>query len=470
MRPPGFRVLLLTVVGLPFILATSRDSLVGSGSRHRSLVRSEPPLGRDAAEPEELSSSALELAPAEGDVALQGHKAGVRQKWDFDNHGACLASTVSLARDPFILPDAAIQCSSTDFGSPQTKIGSWKKFVRLTTTSKWAWAPKHMSNYKGQYLQFLFAGNKVVKEVRTLGRQGHWCSDPNCQSEHRRRSASSARRRRAGDWRNRGYPTEFKVEYHEAGTKYWREHPKSCFKEYADRVETCYLQPPIVAMAVRLKVVKWYRFPGLRADLIGCDYVNLHRIAGSPGKPGHDGPPGPPGYRGWIGKAGAPGEVGLPGFMGVQGDPGKPGKTGPKAPPVDCIWDAWSPWSPCSRTCGGGWYRRDRSWAIYPQNAGKNCEGVTFSYALCAMDPCPVVDNATANLTANLSLNTSNETARDNMTNLSNAEKDPADKSEPLFPDTLLEILPGSALSRLLSPLAAVAVAAFLGLGPGVQA
>lgn len=441
-QPPLALALLASLPGLLAVgSADSRGAADASGhGRHRrSLVRAEPQLARAAAgslAEDEEPQQQLEAEDPPASVLDLQHAAGTAAgaRWDFYPKGACLASTVSLAKDPFLLPDEALNCSSTDSGDCAAPVGGWKLNARLPARDQtWSWAPDANVDPAGQWLGFTFPGDKVIMQIKTRGRIGHWCSDPDCQQPHRRRFAN-IRRRRVGAWRNRGFPTEFKVEYHEAGPEHWTVHPKSCFKEYADREETCYLDPPIVAASVRLKVVKVSNFAGLRADFVGCDYVNLHRIIGSPGKHGEDGPPGPPGPRGWIGDAGTLGEPGLPGFTGPPGLPGKQGLEGPRARPVDCLWDAWSPWSPCSRTCGAGWYRRDRSWAIYPQNNGKNCEGVTFSYGLCATDPCPVEVNLTN------SSNTSSEPNDTIVVNQTKSLTDPANKGEPKFPADLLEM------------------------------
>ncbi|XP_004698457.2 A disintegrin and metalloproteinase with thrombospondin motifs 16 [Echinops telfairi] len=66
-------------------------------------------------------------------------------------------------------------------------------------------------------------------------------------------------------------------------------------------------------------------------------------------------------------------------------------KYGDKGPqPTHGHWSDWSPWSSCSRTCGGGVSRRDRSCtAPQPSHGGKFCEGSTHSLKLCNRQICP---------------------------------------------------------------------------------
>jgi len=310
-------------------------------------------------------------------------------KWDYTTKGKCLASIISLAKDRFTLPDSSLTCSSTDNTAWKTQ-----NLARLRGWSKTSWRPATNVNAVGQWLGFDFGANKVVTQIKTKGRYGYWCRSWWCKNPNRRRQAAT-RRRRYGKWKNRGFISEIAVQYHEVGPVYWREHPAKCFKAYADKVETCYLDPPIVASAVRLVINRYNDTPGLRADFYGCDYVALTRIMGSTGLTGEEGVAGPPGFRGWPGPPGSPGPPGKTGNPGPPGPPGEKGFQGPKPEAMDCEWEAWSPWSPCSRTCGGGWYRRDRGYARYPQNGGKDCEGVSFSYGLCSMQLCPgvVVNN-----------------------------------------------------------------------------
>ncbi|XP_006875027.1 PREDICTED: A disintegrin and metalloproteinase with thrombospondin motifs 16 [Chrysochloris asiatica] len=66
----------------------------------------------------------------------------------------------------------------------------------------------------------------------------------------------------------------------------------------------------------------------------------------------------------------------------------KYGDKGPK--PTHGHWSDWSSWSPCSRTCGGGVSRRDRSCTNpKPSHGGKFCEGSTRTLKLCNSQKCP---------------------------------------------------------------------------------
>eukprot|EP01127_Copromyxa_protea_P017750 TRINITY_DN5457_c0_g1_i1.p1 TRINITY_DN5457_c0_g1~~TRINITY_DN5457_c0_g1_i1.p1 ORF type:complete len:488 (-),score=87.74 TRINITY_DN5457_c0_g1_i1:67-1530(-) len=56
--------------------------------------------------------------------------------------------------------------------------------------------------------------------------------------------------------------------------------------------------------------------------------------------------------------------------------------------PVDCSWNAWGPWGECSKTCGGGTYRRSRT-SNAPQNGGDDCDGGPDDTGRCNTQDCP---------------------------------------------------------------------------------
>jgi len=59
--------------------------------------------------------------------------------------------------------------------------------------------------------------------------------------------------------------------------------------------------------------------------------------------------------------------------------------------PVDCLWGEWSKPSPCTKTCGGGTFRRHRAKIQEMANMGKTCEGQPSSQVgSCNAEPCPV--------------------------------------------------------------------------------
>lgn len=117
-------------------------------------------------------------------------------------------------------------------------------------------------------------------------------------------------------------------------------------------------------------------------------------IRGPPGLMGFRGPQGEPGYMGPVGppgEPGNPGKDGLDGKVGRRGPRGPPGKPGLDQPPplkVDCEWDAWGPWLDCSRTCGRGHQRRDRSIRVRPQGGGATCLGSTYDLNPCYLTRC----------------------------------------------------------------------------------
>lgn len=117
---------------------------------------------------------------------------------------------------------------------------------------------------------------------------------------------------------------------------------------------------------------------------------------------GPRGPVGPPGLPGYIGQPGMQGEVGdtspgppgrrgRDGARGHRGRTGLPGRVGWPALgfdwAVDCIWGDWGMWEECSKTCGGGFMRRERSIKRRPQSnstrLGMDCVGERFVHTEC---------------------------------------------------------------------------------------
>lgn len=129
----------------------------------------------------------------------------------------------------------------------------------------------------------------------------------------------------------------------------------------------------------------------------------LPGLPGLIGAPGNVGPPGPRGELGPKGQMGSVGDVGPPGPRGSMGEPGTPGHRGGPGRPgeqgqpgwpalgwditVDCKWDDWAPWETCSRSCQGGWTRRERAVLVQPQSNstafGKDCIGARFENKEC---------------------------------------------------------------------------------------
>lgn len=62
--------------------------------------------------------------------------------------------------------------------------------------------------------------------------------------------------------------------------------------------------------------------------------------------------------------------------------------------PVDCVWGPWEDWSGCTKSCGGGYIRRNRFVAIAPVRGGRLCQPLeTAQVEACNSEPCnPCVD------------------------------------------------------------------------------
>lgn len=154
------------------------------------------------------------------------------------------------------------------------------------------------------------------------------------------------------------------------------------------------LDPPIIASVVRLHPTTWQGHISMRADFVGCRFVDPITYRGPPGPPGligNDGGrglPGPMGPPGVMGQVGPRGEGGFAGPPGGSGPPGRQGDPGDEAPKVHCIWNAWGTWEGCTKTCNGGLEMRQRYIKVYPQNNGNNCEGPDFEERVCNPEPC----------------------------------------------------------------------------------
>eukprot|EP00932_Pfiesteria_piscicida_P018493 SRR837773.5341.p1 GENE.SRR837773.5341~~SRR837773.5341.p1 ORF type:complete len:470 (-),score=26.75 SRR837773.5341:10-1419(-) len=252
-----------------------------------------------------------------------------------------------------------------------------------------AWMPRRPFDVKKKYwVRFQFGNDKTITALRTGGYAGWWCK--NCWAMNRRRQMDSGSRRRTGEWRNRGFVHKFRIEYHEKGPVFWKTYPRILENLNADNETIHHLFPPIVAQEIRIKVLSFKTIPALRLGMVGCDYIDTHDMQGPPGPRGLAGAPGHEGAHGAPGKLGPAGPSGERGSYGAPGEPGPRGFPGPKPPKIDCEMGMWSDWTVCSRTCGGGWARRERGIHTYPQGLGNNCPGYTFEYGDCASKACPV--------------------------------------------------------------------------------
>lgn len=57
--------------------------------------------------------------------------------------------------------------------------------------------------------------------------------------------------------------------------------------------------------------------------------------------------------------------------------------------PVDCLWRQWGGWGECSRKCGGGNRLRERNYAAQAQNGGAACPGSPAEVLACNIEECP---------------------------------------------------------------------------------
>lgn len=109
-------------------------------------------------------------------------------------------------------------------------------------------------------------------------------------------------------------------------------------------------------------------------------------VTGNHGRPGIKGPRGPaPFGRGPTGPPGIPGLNGGIGPEGAKGKKGPRGKNLKSVKKVNCKWGDWSEWQPCSKTCGDGVQKRERSHLERPQGGGKSCEGSYFQTVPCGV-------------------------------------------------------------------------------------
>lgn len=57
--------------------------------------------------------------------------------------------------------------------------------------------------------------------------------------------------------------------------------------------------------------------------------------------------------------------------------------------PIDCAWNVWGGWGQCSRTCGGGVRLREREMLSQASNGGAACPGSPAEILACNVEDCP---------------------------------------------------------------------------------
>jgi hypothetical protein len=58
--------------------------------------------------------------------------------------------------------------------------------------------------------------------------------------------------------------------------------------------------------------------------------------------------------------------------------------------PIDCAWNSWGAWGECSKSCGGGLKLRQRMYLPMAHNGGKVCPGSPAEILVCNVQECPV--------------------------------------------------------------------------------
>eukprot|EP00932_Pfiesteria_piscicida_P002687 SRR837773.12613.p1 GENE.SRR837773.12613~~SRR837773.12613.p1 ORF type:complete len:313 (+),score=52.74 SRR837773.12613:292-1230(+) len=189
-----------------------------------------------------------------------------------------------------------------------------------------------------------------------------------------------------------GWVPKFGIKYKAKGQHLWKDYNRYLLgNRNPDDLMINVLSPFVVANEIMVTVMgqPHGKTPYLRVDLVGCKYADMGNARGPPGSPGLDGMPGTRGDPGDPGDPGPQGEPGPPGPPGPKGATGERGPPGGLGAPIDCAWDEWGPWSVCSKTCGGGQFRRARRMLRPPKNGGSDCPGVHFAWDVCALKACP---------------------------------------------------------------------------------
>jgi len=311
-------------------------------------------------------------------VVHHNHKVNTRRrrrvKW---LQGACLEATQSLS-------DIA-GASAVSYSSSRNLFKLWP--VQLM--SKEAWQPSLLTHWNKSWVQWSFGYNKVITRIQTRGNKGKkwkWlkykCANLKCRWVWTTACPTC------------GWTKSFEVLYHTfepAGLPVsWARYPmKFTGNTDTNTIVDHVLDPPLVASDIRIVPKRWFKMPSLRADIKGCEYFDVGKVRGPGGGTGKQGLVGEHGWPGPPGKTGEPGSDGERGYQGEGGAKGPPGPPGRKPKSIDCEWGSWSPWSACSKSCGGGYFRRERIYATLPQNGGKDCSGDAWAHDICAIEACP---------------------------------------------------------------------------------
>lgn len=256
-----------------------------------------------------------------------------------------------------MIPDAAIHATSFLDASVHGAGTMWRSRLDNPGTP---WCAS--VNDPHQYIEYNFNTDRLVTQVLTRGRNdccAQWVT--HFEFEFRRKENDGA-------WVK--YSQEF------------------IGNEDRSSLRVNVLDPPVIAAQVRLRPTQWHEHICMRADLVGCKFVDPRKFMGLPGPPGSPGrsggtgAPGQPGMMGVQGPTGKPGQEGEEGPTGAPGLNGADGKDGENAVEVACVWHEWGPWKECSKTCHGEESRK-RWIEVYPQGGGRNCEGPDFEEKPC---------------------------------------------------------------------------------------
>jgi len=311
------------------------------------------------AAPQEMPSAQQEAEDAEAEAGDSG-KAG---------SATCLTGAYRLVGDISNRMIQDVQISASSYWHDLGDYGKGHMWRARLDNFGTPWCSWH--NDVNQWLQYDFLENKLISQVLTRGR--HNCCAMWVKTFY------LTYRRKGGAWAR--YNKVFQANSDQNG------------------LAVNLVEPPIVANMVRIHPTSWSMHISLRADFVGCRYVDPSSYKGPPGAPGVPGNngviglPGMPGPPGVAGQVGPRGESGWAGPPGSGGSPGRQGAPGDMAPKVHCVWNAWGPFEGCTKTCNGGLEMRQRYIKVYPQNNGNNCDGPDFEQRVCAVEPCGLMMN-----------------------------------------------------------------------------
>jgi len=301
-------------------------------------------------------SSAAPSRPGRGSAALVDEAEGAQIN-GMDIAPICITGSAPLvgSRDVPALKDSAIDFSSVF--EDRSEFGNGEPWRSRLDNKDSPWCAGH--NVLGEWIRWNFTTPKVVIRITTLGRpDGH-----------------------------ESWVENFRIAFKQTRDGDFLMHPQTFTANTDSSTPVSILtEPPFVAHEIKLVITQFSGWPCLRADLDGCEFMDIRKIRGRQGTPGAAGGKGATGPRGEPGQQGPPGPTGLVGLDGAAGEPGPPGEDAPPAYVADCAWASWTIWTPCG--CGGGHKFRTRMFDTWPQGDGKDCTGEPLESVACEVTPC----------------------------------------------------------------------------------